>query len=353
MILLPDIKSAIDAGKIGTKIIDSMQDAISCHGHELHVTASIGISVYPFDGTDAETLVKHADISMYRAKEIGRSKIVYYTAEMNAGSRRRLTLETGLRSALNKQQFQLVYQPKIDITRNTIIGVEALLRWTHPTMGYVSPLEFIPIAEDSGIIIPIGEWVMQTAFRQLKEWHDAGFADITMAVNLSYVQLSRPDFENTVENTLVESGINAGKIELEITEHAAMHNMETTVITLNKLKNMGMSIAMDDFGTGYSSLGYLRKLPVDAVKIDRSFVRGIPDSKEDALICQTIIAMAQSLDLSLVVEGIENVKQLNFFRQQGCHVVQGFLFSKPVHAVKILKMLQAQTAPGTINLVKK
>ncbi|MDH5469616.1 MAG: EAL domain-containing protein [Gammaproteobacteria bacterium] len=353
MVLLPDIKSASDAGKIGNKIIKSLTDSISCNGHELHITTSVGISVYPFDGADADTLVKHADISMYRAKDIGRNRMVYYTAEMNAGSRKKLALETSLRSALGKKQLHLVYQPKIDITRNQIIGVEALLRWKHPAMGYVSPLEFIPIAEESGLIIPIGEWVLNTAFRQLREWHDAGFDELTMAVNLSSAQLSRPGFEDIMEHALSNSGISADKAELEITENVAMRNIDSAIMTLQKFKDKGMSIAMDDFGTGYSSLGYLRKLPIDTVKIDRSFVSELPDSKDDALIAQTIIAMAHSMNLGLVVEGVENVRQLNFFKKQGCHIVQGFLFSKPLLADELLEMLRTHDTRAIINLVRK
>ncbi|HSG11506.1 MAG TPA: EAL domain-containing protein [Gammaproteobacteria bacterium] len=353
MVLLPDIKSALDAGKIGNKIIKSLTDSISCNGHELHITTSVGISIYPFDGADADTLVRHADISMYRAKDIGRNKMVYYTAEMNAGSRKKLTLETNLRSALGKKQLHLVYQPKIDITRNQIIGVEALLRWKHPDMGYVSPLEFIPIAEESGLIIPIGEWVLNTAFRQLREWHDAGFDELTMAVNLSSAQLSRPGFEDIMEHALTNSGISADKAELEITENVAMRNIDSAIMTLQKFKDRGMSIAMDDFGTGYSSLGYLRKLPIDTVKIDRSFVSELPDSKDDALIAQTIIAMAHSMNLGLVVEGVDNVRQLNFFKKQGCHIVQGFLFSNPLPAEELLEMLRTHDTRAIINLVRK
>ncbi len=353
MVLLPDIKSALDAGKIGNKIIKSLTDSISCNGHELHITTSVGISIYPFDGADADTLVRHADISMYRAKDIGRNRMVYYTAEMNAGSRKKLTLETNLRSALGKKQLHLVYQPKIDITRNQIIGVEALLRWKHPDMGYVSPLEFIPIAEESGLIIPIGEWVLNTAFRQLREWHDAGFDELTMAVNLSSAQLSRPGFEDIMEHALTNSGISADKAELEITENVAMRNIDSAIMTLQKFKDRGMSIAMDDFGTGYSSLGYLRKLPIDTVKIDRSFVSELPDSKDDALIAQTIIAMAHSMNLGLVVEGVDNVRQLNFFKKQGCHIVQGFLFSDPLPAEELLEMLRTHDTRAIINLVRK
>ncbi len=351
MVVLPKISGSSDAGRISRKIIDSLIDPISCNGHVLNITTSIGISIYPYDGTDSETLIKHADISMYRAKELGRNKAVYFTAEMNAGSRKQLALETNLRQAIAKDQLKLFYQPKIDISRNTIIGLEALLRWEHPTMGMISPREFIPVAEDSGLIIPIGEWVLNTAFTQLKQWHNAGFHDLTVAVNLSSAQLSRPGFEGVVKQALQAAGVDACMTELEITENLAMDNIESAIAILEKLKKLGISIAMDDFGTGYSSLSYLRRLPVDTVKIDQSFVREIPGSQEDTLIVQTIIAMAHSLGLSLIVEGIENVKQLNFFKQQGCHIVQGFLFSKPVEAGEILNMLTAQSVPGTINLV--
>ncbi|MEN8205388.1 MAG: EAL domain-containing protein [Pseudomonadota bacterium] len=352
MILLPRISGSADAGRIAKKIIERLVDPISCNGHVLHITTSIGISIYPYDGTDAETLIKHADISMYRAKELGRNKAVYYTAEMNAGSRKQLAMETSLRKALEKNQLKLFYQPKVDISRNMIIGVEALLRWQHPTMGFISPLEFIPVAEDTGLIVPIGEWVLHTAFRQLKQWHNAGYGSLTLAVNLSSAQLSRPGVEEVVEQALRESGVDAGMTELEVTENVAMENIDSAILILEKLKHMGVSIAMDDFGTGYSSLSYLSRLPFDTVKIDRSFVHKIPDSTEDVTIVEAIIAMAQSLKLSLIVEGVENARQLNFFRQHGVNLVQGYLFSKPVEASELLKMLESQTLPGTVNLVK-
>jgi len=352
MVLLPRISGSSDAGRIARKVIDCLVNPVSCNGHELHITTSVGISIFPHDGADAETLIKHADISMYRAKELGRNKAIYYTAEMNAGSRKQLALENNLRQAAGKNQLKLFYQPKIDILKNTIVGVEALLRWEHPTMGMINPMEFIPVAEDTGLIIPIGEWVLNTAFTQLKQWHQAGYTGINMAVNISSAQLSRPGLEDVVAKALQAADVDAGMAELEITENVAMENLEPAIVILEKIKNTGVTIAMDDFGTGYSSLSYLRQLPVDVVKIDRSFVREIPDSHEDVLIAQAIIAMTQSLNLSLVVEGIENVKQLNFFRQQGCNIVQGFLFSKPVEADEMLRMLAAQTVPGTVNLVK-
>ena len=352
MILLPRISGSSDAGRIARKITACLEDPISCNGHELHITASIGISIYPYDGADAETLIKHADISMYRAKELGRNKAVYYTAEMNAGPRKQLDMETNLRNAMDSNQLKVFYQPKVDISRNMIIGVEALLRWEHPTMGFISPLDFIPVAEDSSLIAPIGEWVLNTAFRQLQQWHSAGFTNLTVAVNLSSVQLLQPGFKNVVAQALEESGLDARMIELEVTENVAMENIDTAIIILEKFKSMGVSITMDDFGTGYLSLSYLRRLPIDTVKINKSFVREIPDSDEDAMIAQAIIARAQSLKLSLIVEGVENVRQLNFFRQQGINMVQGYLFSKPVEASEILKMLESQTLAGTINLVK-
>jgi EAL domain-containing protein (putative c-di-GMP-specific phosphodiesterase class I) len=296
--------------------------------------------------------VKNADISMYRAKELGRNKVVYYTPGMNVGSRKQLALETNLRKAVENNELQLHYQPKIDINKNRIVGVEALLRWEHPGMGFISPLDFVPIAEDSGLIAPIGEWVLHTAFAELGNWRAAGHHDITMAINLSSSQLTRPGLENIVETALAAAGIDAVMAELEITENVAMQNIDSAVATLTRLKHMGIRIAMDDFGTGYSSLGYLRRLPIDIVKIDQSFVHGIPDSKEDALIAEAIIAMARSLKLSLVVEGVENARQLRFFRQHGCDIVQGYLFSEPVNATEMLKILDSHSTPGAINLFK-
>jgi len=348
MVLLPSITGSSDAGKIGNKIINALVGPVSCHGHELHITTSVGVSLYPYDGTDADTLIKHADISMYRAKELGRNKLIYYTAEMNAESRRQLALETSLRRALERDEMTLVYQPKIDTSRNTIIGAEALLRWEHPTMGTISPADFIPIAEDSGLIVQISEWALHTAFRQLKNWHRDGFRELKMAVNLSSAQLSRAGLADAVETALADTQLDACMTELEITENVVMQNIDSAISTLEHLKEMGVSVSMDDFGTGYSSLSYLRRLPVDTVKIDKSFVHEIPDNREDTSIAMAIIAMAKSLNLNIVAEGVENHRQLNFFRQQGVQVVQGYLFSEPVPAEAFGRMLEQQDAPGTI-----
>jgi diguanylate cyclase (GGDEF)-like protein/prepilin-type processing-associated H-X9-DG protein len=349
MVLLPRLSTVADAGRIGNKIIQDLAMPASCNGHKLHITTSVGISVYPFDGSDADTLVKHADISMYRAKELGRNKAVYFTSGMNAGSRKRLVLETNLRRALEKDEFRLQYQPKVDISDNRIVGVEALLRWDCPGMGFISPREFIPIAEESGLIAPIGEWVLRQALAQLEEWHAAGHSKLTLAVNLSAAQVSRPGLEDTLKKALLEFGINPSCMELEITEHAAMKDIESSTALLEKMKALGVSIAMDDFGTGYSSLSYLRRLPIDTVKLDRSFVHEIPDNTGDVLIAQAIIAMTKSLNMELVVEGIDNQQQLEFFRQEGCRLVQGFLFSKPVSADTILAMLKAQNVKGAAH----
>jgi EAL domain-containing protein (putative c-di-GMP-specific phosphodiesterase class I) len=271
---------------------------------------------------------------------------------MNAVSRRQLALETNLRKALEKNELKLVYLPKIDISRNSIIGAEALLRWEHDTMGIVCPSDFIPVAEDSGLIVTIGEWTIRTAFAQLGKWHEAGFNKLKIAVNLSYAQLSRPGLVQTVKQALRESGIDAGMAEFEITENVVMQNVDEVIAALEIMKDMGISIAMDDFGTGYSSLSYLRRLPVDTVKIDQSFVREVPENRNDASIAVAIIAMAKSLDLSVVAEGVENIRQMNFFRQQGVHLQQGHLFSEPVTAAEFRRMLDKQTLPGSLNLVR-
>jgi predicted signal transduction protein with EAL and GGDEF domain len=351
MVLLPSISGSSDAGRIGAKIIDTLTRPFSCHGHELHISTSIGISIFPFDGADTDSLIKNADISMYRAKAVGRNKVVYYTAEMDIASRRLLALETNLRRALENKELKLVYLPKVDIARNSIIGVEALLRWEHETMGIVSPYDFIPVAEDSGLIVTIGEWTIRTAFAQMREWHDAGYGKLTIAVNLSYVQLSRPGLLEIVRQALGESRLDARKTEFEITENILMQNFDAAVATLEAMRGMGISIIMDDFGSGYSSLSCLRRLPVDTVKIDQSFVQEIPDNKDDTAIAQAIIAMAKSLNLSVVAEGVENARQMNFFRQHGVHLQQGYLFSEPVEADVFRHMLDAQVVPGPLNRV--
>lgn len=271
---------------------------------------------------------------------------------MNAESRKQLAIETNLRKAMERNELYVLYQPKVDITTNRIVGAEALLRWEHPIMGHISPEDFIPIAEDSGLIIPIGEWVLNKALKQQKEWHDDGYPDLRIAVNISATQLARPGLIGAVENALNNSGINPERVDLEITENVVMQNIDHVITTLNEIKNFGINISMDDFGTGYSSLSYLRKLPIDTVKIDRSFVRNIPHDKEDVSIAQAIIAMSKSLGLQIIAEGVENIKQVNFFKQEGCTIVQGFLFSKPVSAPDFKLMLDNQENLNVITAIK-
>lgn len=352
VVLLSRISGAGDAGNIAHKIIDLLAKPVVCHGHELTVTTSIGISIYPYDGTDTDTLLKNADISMYRAKELGRNKHIYYTAEMNAESRKQIAIEANLRNALYKDEFHVLYQPKVDITTNRIIGAEALIRWEHPTMGSISPEDFIPVAEDSGLIIPIGEWVLNSALQQQKIWRDAGYSELKMAINISSAQLARPGLVDTIERALSNVDADPNMVELEITENVVMQNIDYIITTLNEIKALGINISMDDFGTGYSSLSYLRKLPIDTVKIDRSFVRDIPHNKEDVSIAQAIIAMSKSLGLQIVAEGVENIEQVHFFKRQGCTVVQGFLFSKPVSGEDFGQMLDNQDSLNVINAIK-
>ncbi|MDH3560054.1 MAG: EAL domain-containing protein [Gammaproteobacteria bacterium] len=352
MVLLPSMEKTSDAGYIGNRIIDALDEPITCEGYELNITTSIGISIYPYDGNDTDTLIKNADTSMYRAKGLGRNRLVYYTAEMNEESRKRLMLENDLRKALEKQELGLVYQPIVDTQRNVIIGVEALILWNHPTMGTVHPDEFIPLAEDTGLIVPIGEWVIRTAFQKLRELHDAGHLDLRIAVNLSPTQLSRPGLVSIVEHAIDEFQINPYRVDFEITENVAMQNLDTAIVTLEKLKKLGISISLDDFGTGYSSLSHLHNLPIDTIKIGQSFVRNIPDNMGDMSIAQAIIAMANSLDLSLIAEGVENIKQMNFFRQQGVHVIQGHLISMPVPEDQLMEMLKTRSARFPLNIVK-
>ena len=352
MVLLPTIEKTSDAGYIGKRIIDALNEPVNCDGYELNVTTSIGVSIYPYDGKSTDALIKSADISMYRAKGLGRNRLVYYTAEMNEESRKRLMLETDLRKALDKQQFELLYQPIVDTRKNTILGAEALILWNHPTMGIIPPAEFIPIAEDTGLIVPIGEWVIRNAFGKLRNWNDTGHPRLRIAVNLSPTQLSRPGLISVVEQAIDEFQVSPYSVDFEITESVAIQNLDSATLTLEKLKKLGISISLDDFGTGYSSLSHLHTLPIDTIKIGQSFVKNIPDSMGDMSIAQAIIAMANSLDLSLVAEGVENIKQMNFFRQQGIHVIQGHLFSAPVAEEEFMQMLESRTTLTPLNIVK-
>lgn len=349
-VLLTDIQESRDARRIAQKIIDALKQPITIENHELHITTSIGISIFPDDGTDSVTLIKNADVSMYRAKELGRNKVMYYTPDMNVDSLRRLSLANALRKALANNELELHFQPKVETRTLRVLGAEALLRWTSPEFGKVSPNEFIPVAEEMGLISELGEWVLKQACIQHRIWENAGYGDLTIAVNISARQLSHGGIDEVIRNILNETGLNPGNLELEITESIIMQDATDPIIALNELKKSGIMIAMDDFGSGYSSLSYLRRLPVDIVKMDQDFVHDIPGNKEDAAIAVAIISMAHSLGLTVVAEGVESNAQLLFFRQHSCDAVQGNYISEALTSEDFLKFLGNNKHPCSITL---
>jgi EAL domain-containing protein (putative c-di-GMP-specific phosphodiesterase class I) len=302
------------------------------------------VCVFPDDGDNREALLKHADTAMYRAKQAGRNQVCFYTEDLNADALERLQLEADLRRALAMHEFELHYQPRIDLDSGRITSVEALIRWRRPGFGLVAPMQFIPIAEETGLIVPIGDWVLRTACEQMRAWRDSGLADLRVAVNLSPRQFRQPDIANTIRSILAESRLESRHLELEITETVAMHDPAATQIVLEKLSDIGVCHAIDDFGTGYSSLAYLKRFPIDFLKIDQSFVRGVPQDADDANIVRAIIALGRSLEVTLIAEGVETVEQSDFLHAQGCHEIQGYLVSRPKPAAELEKMLAESAA---------
>jgi len=340
IVLLNEIAHSQDASRVARRILKELARPFTLAGHEVYVTASIGIALYPLDGNNAENLLKNADVAMYHAKNQGRNNYQFYTNSMNATSLQRLDLENDLRKALDRNEFLLYYQPTVDVQTGAIIGAEALVRWKHPEKGMISPGEFIPLAEETGLIVPIGEWVLRTACNQNKAWRDAGNKPLRISVNLSSRQFDEEGLIEVVSNALHESGVDPRYLELEITESTIMKNPEKAATTLQKLKDMGMCLSIDDFGTGYSSLGNLRRFPLDTLKIDHSFVMNITTNSDDAAITTAIVAMAHSLKLRVIAEGVEAEEQQTFLRDLGCHEMQGFLFSRPVPVNEFVKLLQ-------------
>ncbi len=340
IVILHDLAETAHAGVAAQKIIDSLSDRFVIRDLELHTTASIGISIFPDDGMANEELISNADVAMYRAKEIGRNNYQFFAQAMNDRSYERLTMENKMRRALERNEFVLHYQPQVNSDTGQIIGAEALVRWRQQEIGLVSPGMFIPIAEESGLIVSIGEWVVREACRQNKEWQEEGFPPIPVAVNLSAVQFRQKNLTELVADALLQSGLESRWLELEITESGIMQNADAAVQTLHSLKLMGLKLSIDDFGTGYSSLSYLKTFPLDKLKIDQSFVRDITTNQDDAAIVGAIIGMAKSLKLRVIAEGVETIDHLNFLNSSGCFEIQGYYFSKPLPADQFGKLLQ-------------
>jgi diguanylate cyclase (GGDEF)-like protein len=327
-----------DTGDVVT-IISQVNEALNLpfnldasDGHELFITVSIGISLFPDDGSDEHTLLKNAGVALQRAREQGGNNYQFYAADMNAKAIHRLRLENDLQRALERKEFEVYYQPQVRISSREIVGMEALIRWHHPELGLVSPAEFIPVAEDTGLIVPIGEWVLRTACAQSKSWQDEGLTPLAVAVNLSARQFQQADLFEAVLRILDETRLDPHKLELELTESSVMENPEAATITLRRLKTMGIRIAIDDFGTGYSSLGYLKRLPIDVLKIDQSFVRDLNTDPDDAAVVMAIVTLAHNLELGVVAEGVETEEQLRLLQLLRCDGGQGYLFGKPMPA---------------------
>jgi len=340
VVILERTEKPVDGAVLAQKILDAFHASIVAEGHELLVTLSIGISQYPIDGEDVPTLVKNGDAALYRAKEEGRNCFKFYTSELTSKISERLAMETALRGALKAEQLMLYYQPVVSLQSGKITAVEALLRWNHPQHGLVLPDRFIALAEDTGLILPIGAWVMQQACQQARIWLDKGYDLERIAVNVSGLQIQRGKFVDIVTQALQNAGLEGRHLELEVTENVIMRNTEKAIAVLNQLKEMGVQVAIDDFGTGYSSLSYLKQLPIDKLKIDQSFVRDIPADANDKAIARAVRALAKSLKLKVVAEGIESSKQAAFLKRLGCDEGQGYLYSPPVTADELELLLK-------------
>jgi predicted signal transduction protein with EAL and GGDEF domain len=332
IVLLPDTRDRFAAGNVARRILQHLEQPIGVERHEVFVTASIGIATYPGDGTSGDILIRNADTAMYHAKQQGKAAFQYYSAAMNAASVERLTLESGLRRALESNGLELHYQPQIDVRSGQIVGAEALLRWKHAERGWISPATFVPIAEDSGLILPIGEWVIEQACRQAMEWRRAGLPPLPIAVNVSGVQVRRQELCELVRATLAATGLEPKYLQIEITETAIVAVRERAIQLLHQLRDLGVSLALDDFGTGYSSLSYLKSFPIDMLKIDRSFVAEILTDQTTASIIEAIVSMARILGLKCLAEGVEDPAQLAFLKKLGCDLVQGYCVSRAIPA---------------------
>jgi diguanylate cyclase (GGDEF)-like protein len=340
VVLLSEVEHSEDAAITAKKMLRAVAEPHSINQHELHVTTSIGVSIHPDDGMDAETLIKNADTAMYQAKENGNQCYQFFTPAMNVRAVERQSIEESLRRALERQEFKVHYQPKVDLRTRQITGAEALIRWTHPVRGAVSPAEFIPVAEGSGLILSIGNWILREACQQARAWLDAGLALATMAVNISAVEFRDEHFLEGVFAILQDTGLDPRSLELELTESVLMKRAETSQAILKTLRARGVQAAVDDFGTGYSSLSYLRKFPIDTLKIDQSFVRQITTAPDETTIVTAVISMRRSLKLRAVAEGVETQEVLAFLQDHKCDEAQGYYFSRPVLPEQFAKLLE-------------
>jgi diguanylate cyclase (GGDEF)-like protein/PAS domain S-box-containing protein len=338
-VLTEGLTAEDQAGTVARKILDALSKPMLIAGRQYRPAASIGISTYPTDGRDAQSLQKHADIAMYRAKEEGRSTFQFYSEQLNTHSLQRLEFESNLNNALNNREFVLHYQPKMDVKTGAVTSMEALIRWVSPQFGFVSPGQFISVAEETGLILPLGRWVAQTACLQNSAWQKGGLPSLRVAINISARQMADKGLVDFIAETVRKTGLTPASLELEITESAVMSNQDYAEKVLNQLKEMGFHLTMDDFGTGYSSLAYLKRFPFDTVKVDQSFVRGIPGNSDDSAIVEAIIAMAHSLQLKVVAEGVETQEQFDFLCKLGCDQIQGYYFSKPIPANEVVMLL--------------
>jgi EAL domain-containing protein (putative c-di-GMP-specific phosphodiesterase class I) len=344
VILLPELKDRFAAGSVAQRILKRLEQPFNIKDTDVFITTSIGIATFPEDGHTAEELVRNADTAMYHAKQQGKAAYQYYSAAMNAASVERLTLERGLRRALDGNLLELHYQPQVDAQSGRIVGAEALLRWNDSVRGYIPPATFIPVAEDSGWIAPIGEWVLLRACRQAVEWQRAGLPAIPVAVNVSGVQFRRQDVCELVKRALDVSGLDPAMLCIEITETSLMSVKDRAVPLLQQLREMGVGVALDDFGTGYSSLSYLKTFPINLLKIDKSFIAGVLTDRTTASITEAVITMTRILGLRVLAEGVENEAQLEFLKKRGCDLVQGFLFSAALPADQFSALLTSPNA---------
>ena len=342
IIVLPDLDKPESAQVVANKILNELAKSVEVAGHELTVTASIGISHFPNDATDIQHLLKHADSAMYQAKDAGRNTARFFTSDLNFLLSKRLEIESRLRRGIERNEFYLRYQPQVDVMSGRILGMEALLRWQDPQHGEIFPKDFISIAEELGLIVPLGEWVFRTACQQIKAWNQEGYTDLTVAVNLSPRQFVSRKLLPSMKSALLETGIDPHCIDLEITETVAMRNLEQSIEILTELRRIGATISIDDFGVGYSSLGQLKRLPAQTLKIDRTFISQIPEDANSCSITEAIIAMGKRLHLRVVAEGVETQAQLDFLRANNCDAYQGYLFAKPLTNVEISALLKSQ-----------